>query len=193
MGGSASTQRQFADSFGKVNFSPRPIQNMQTAYANRPSSAADFFGRSGNGFGLARGINDKYTTNVDGTHSWKGISGILQFIWKFPFGYITNSDWGKGMNQIFWNIILFVIVFGLIYGGMIKSGALSVPEEMAAQTPDPMAQGMYFSVITMTTLGFGDITPATVGGQIVVMLHIILFFLFNFIWTLEFDPTELLK
>lgn len=192
MGSTQSTQG-FGQGIADFDIGPRALTNVAQAYKNRPTSATQFFGRQGDGFGLARGFGEKFASNADGTTSWRGISGILQFISKFPFGYMTKSDWGKGLNQIVWNILFFVVLFGLIYGSMIRNKALSVPAEMAAQTPDPMAQGMYFSVMIMTTLGFGDITPATIGGQIVVMLHIILFFLFNFIWTLEFDPAELMK
>ena len=31
---------------------------------------------------------------------------------------------------------------------------------------------LYFSVVTLTTLGFGDAVPQTIGGQIVVMLEV---------------------
>lgn len=134
----------------------------------------------------------KYT-QIGDKISWHGVSGFLQFFYKFPFGYMSESDWAFAVNQILWNILLFVVIPGFIYGSMIKNGSLSVPDGIKEQTPDPTFQGFYFAVITMTTLGFGDITPATVGGQVMVMFHILLFFLFNFIWTLEWDPAELAK
>lgn len=183
---------------GNAGGRENPIGNIQSAFRNRKSNplmqGKSFFGRGEQGgFGLASGFNDKYQTYGDGTVGWRGISGILQFIHKFPFGYMSKSDWAKSLNQILWNIIIFIGIFGAIYGGMIKSGALGVPDGIADQTPDPMAQGYYFAVVTMTTLGFGDITPATVGGQVMVMFQILLFFIFNFIWTLEYDPSELLQ
>lgn len=159
-----------------------------------PNRVSEFFGRSGNNgqraFGLTRGFEDKFSPNSDGTVSWKGISGVLQFFHKYPLGFV-KGDWGRAVNQIIWNIILFVVIPGAIYGSMIKNGSLSVPDGIAEQTPNPYSQGFYFSIVTMTTLGFGDITPATVGGQVMVMFHILLFFLFNFIWTLEWDPTQM--
>lgn len=160
---------------------------------NQSNNINRFFGK--NTFGLARGFQDKYEIDTDSVgkivgYSWKGMSGLLQFFHKYPLGFI-KSDWGRALNQIIWNIALFIVIPGAIYGSLIKNGSLSVPDNIKDQMPDPYAQGFYFSVITMTTLGFGDITPATIGGQVAVMFHILLFFIFNFIWTLEWDPTEL--
>ena len=31
---------------------------------------------------------------------------------------------------------------------------------------------LYFSVVTFTTLGFGDLSPLTVAGQVVLIVHI---------------------
>lgn len=141
-------------------------------------------------FRLTGDVMNKYT-NVNGIVTWKGMSGILQAFHRWPLGFGDNlkkAGWTKVANQIIWNILIFVLLFGLIYGGMIKSGALSVPEEMAKQTKNPFAQGLYFAVVTTTTLGFGDITPATVAGQMAVTFHIILFFIFNFIWSINFKP-----
>lgn len=165
-----------------------------------PSKVAQFFGASqgGRSFGLASGIDQKFTGTVEGGDlSWKGISGLLQFFHKWPMGFV-KADWGRAVNQVFWNILLFVIIPGAIYGSMIKSGSLSVPdgmkEKMAGEYEEgAFAQGFYFALMTLTTLGFGDITPSTVGAQVGVMFHIIGFILFNFIWAIEWDPTALIK
>ena len=34
--------------------------------------------------------------------------------------------------------------------------------------------GIYFSVVTFTTLGFGDIYPATVVGKVLVMVEVVI-------------------
>lgn len=180
-------------------FRPQFVQNVQDAYRNRMSSPGmrgrEFLGLSATkggpkAFTAATGLENKIITHKDGTFSWRGFSGILQFIHKFPFGYLTRKDWGKTLNQIFWNLFIFVFIFGMIYSAMIRSGALGVPDGIKEQTPNEFTQGLYFAVVTTTTLGFGDITPATVGGQIVVMVHILLFFMFNFIWTLDYGKPE---
>jgi hypothetical protein len=176
---------------------PRAVAPAAAAGPANPRLArlSNFFGRNPTGqqFGLAKGVTNKYTYDsstklVD----WKGVSGLLQFFHKYPMGFTTGmkqADWTKTFNQIFWNILIFVIGFGFLYS--MNMSSFSVPEEMDKQVSNPVAKGMYFSVVTMTTLGFGDITPSTVGGQVLVMFHIMLFFLFNFIWAIDFKPEKL--
>lgn len=141
---------------------------------------------------LLQGYEDKYSPTRSRVAEvfkveWRGFSGFLQFFTRFPLPIDNNA--AKLFNQIFWNIIFFILIYGAIYGALIKnkSKALSIPEEMDKQTESPWTKGFYFAIVTMTTLGFGDITPGNVGGQMLVMSHIVLFFLFNFIWTLDFE------
>jgi len=121
---------------------------------------------------------------------WDGFSGLLQWFTKYPIP--IEASWAPTLNQILWNIIFFILFYGLIYGAIINSGSemISVPEEIQQQTPSPWTQGIYFSIVTMTSLGFGDITPGTFGGQMIVTSQILLFFMFNFIWTLNFDVSS---
>lgn len=133
-------------------------------------------------------VKDKFGTffKLD----WDGFSGLLQWFTKYPIP--IDSSWAFTLNQIVWNVLFFILFYGLIYGAIINSGSemISVPEEIQKQTPSPWTQGIYFSIVTMTSLGFGDITPATFGGQMLVTSQILLFFIFNFIWTLNFDFME---
>lgn len=168
------------------NFTP----NYETI--QRPTTRVeDFFGKRDSGFGLLRGAEEgiKYYVNNKGEVLWRGMSGILQFFHRWPLGFIKNS-WARSVNQVIWNVILFIIIPGAIYSALIRNNAINVPEEIQKQTPDPFKQGLYFATVTMTTLGFGDITPKTIGAQIAVMFHILFFFIFNFIWTLDFDLSE---
>jgi len=187
---------------------PSFVSNIRDAYARRSHPdwvSTNYWGSKGPGdsekaFSFASGI-DKKMFIKDGQISWRGFSGILQFIHKAPFGYLggPGTTWGLTLNQIFWNIVIFVLIFGSIYGVMIRDGHISVPEKaIQAQNNDPigtsstndnyMQQGLYFALVTTTTLGFGDIVPKTVGGQVMVMFHILLFFIFNFIWVINYDP-----
>lgn len=194
---------------------PQFIQNLQDMYARRSMpewTGTNYWGTASTpggerAFGLASGLENKMMIK-DGQVSWRGFSGILQFIHKFPFGYLGGPDskWGLIINQIFWNIVIFVLLFGSIYGLMIKTGHFKVPEnaikaqntggggiEADATTTNEnyMQQGLYFAVVTTTTLGFGDIVPKTVGAQVMVMFHMLLFFIFNFIWYLDYAAIEL--
>jgi voltage-gated potassium channel len=39
---------------------------------------------------------------------------------------------------------------------------------------ETMFDALYFSVVTLTTVGFGDVTPVSVGGRAVTMMMIII-------------------
>ena len=160
---------------------------------NPPGKFAEFFGQGHDKFRVLGDVTNKYT-NIDGLVEWKGMSGVLQFFHNWPMGFrsLKKAGWTKTFNQIFWNVLIFVLAFAAIYAGAISSGAISVPQEIKDKTDDnKFLQGLYFAVVTMTTLGFGDITPATVGGQILVMFHILSFFVFNFIWSIDFKPESI--
>ncbi len=63
-----------------------------------------------------------------------------------------------------WLYIGAVILFGIIYGNFSKYFGL----------PDSWTDSFYLSVVTITTLGFGDITPAKDCGKIVVSIQAVI-------------------
>ena len=85
-------------------------------------------------------------------------------IWLFrAWGLI---DYGRSMLAVFVLAFLIVTVFGLIYlfsPDMISYGSHH-------KTP---FSPFYFSIVTFTTLGFGDVTPNGVCGEIIVSLQVI--------------------
>ncbi len=58
-----------------------------------------------------------------------------------------------------------VVFFTLVYWLFPSSLGLAI---------DNFVEALYFSVVTMTTLGFGDISPKTVIGQVLVTLQVFL-------------------
>lgn len=63
-------------------------------------------------------------------------------------------------------IVLMVVVFGslmyLIEGGIPESGFTSIP------------RSIYWAIVTLTTVGYGDITPVTPAGQFISAIVMIL-------------------
>lgn len=58
------------------------------------------------------------------------------------------------------NYISFAMMFAAVYR--------AVPGQFGPSQPDSVASALYFSIVTMTTLGFGDIAPLTGCARILV-------------------------
>ncbi|MGJ3247494.1 MAG: ion transporter [Elainellaceae cyanobacterium] len=95
---------------------------------------------------------------------WFRLLKLIRFIrGKTAFGYWTDED-----SLIFARILftLFAIIF--IYSGLIY-------QVEHPKNPDEFRtflDAMYFSVATMTTVGFGDITPISEAGRLLTILMI---------------------
>ncbi len=74
-------------------------------------------------------------------------------------------DYGRSMLAVFVIALLIVVIFGVIYlvPGIISYG----------KNHNTLFSPFYFSIVTFTTLGFGDITPNGGIGEIIVSLQVI--------------------
>jgi voltage-gated potassium channel len=95
---------------------------------------------------------------------WFRILRLIRFIdRKFLFASISTED-----GMIFARILftLFAIVF--IYSGLIYQ----VEHPVNPQNYGTFLDAFYFSVVTMTTVGFGDVTPISELGRLLTVLMI---------------------
>jgi hypothetical protein len=92
-------------------------------------------------------------------YQWKGTWRIGLFR---AWGLI---DYGRSMLAAFVIAFLIVVVFGALYfiPGIISYGS----HHKTWFSP------FYFSIVTFTTLGFGDVTPNGVCGEMLVSLQVI--------------------
>lgn len=67
---------------------------------------------------------------------------------------------------------LEVVGFGLIYRAGMDHGWF----ELAHDLPATMITALYFSGVTVSTLGYGDVTPATAGAQFLTVLQALIGF-----------------
>ena len=90
---------------------------------------------------------------------------LIRFIdQRFLFGSINTED-----GVIFARILftLFAIIF--VYSGLIYQVEHPVNSDVFATFLD----AFYFSVVTMTTVGFGDVTPISELGRLLTVLMIL--------------------
>ncbi len=88
--------------------------------------------------------------------SYNWLSKILYYPW------LWTCDCGRSMLRWCCCIGLFSLLFSYFYS-LVGIDYGSYPTALSP---------FYFSVVTLTTLGFGDVAPNSIGGQIVVMLEV---------------------
>ncbi|MCU0570601.1 MAG: ion transporter [Oculatellaceae cyanobacterium Prado106] len=96
---------------------------------------------------------------------WFRILRLVRFIeGRTIFGYVSRED-----SVIFVRILftLFTIIF--VYSGLIYQ----VEHPVNSGQFKTFLDAVYFSVATMTTVGFGDITPSSEMGQLLTVLMIL--------------------
>ena len=88
--------------------------------------------------------------------SYNWISKLLYYPW------MLTCDCGRSMFRWFCCIGVLLVIFTYLYSFV---GIDYGPHETGLSP-------LYFSVVTMTTLGFGDVVPKTSGGQILAMVEV---------------------
>lgn len=96
---------------------------------------------------------------------WFRILRLIRFLeGKTLFGRISTAD-----SVIFARILftLFAIIF--IYSGLIYQ----VEHPVNSESFNTFLDAVYFSVVTMTTVGFGDVTPISEAGRLMTVMMIL--------------------
>ncbi len=82
---------------------------------------------------------------------------------KFFFGEVTAE------HLIVLRIVLTVVCLVFVTGGTLYE----LEHEAHPETWPSLFDGIYFAVVTLTTVGFGDMTPHTLAGKMVTMVMIL--------------------
>lgn len=96
---------------------------------------------------------------------WFRVLRLLRFLDRQTlFGHISTED-GVILTRILFT--LFAIIF--VYSGLIYQ----VEHPVNPEAFDTFFDAVYFSVVTMTTVGFGDVTPISQGGRLMTVMMIL--------------------
>jgi hypothetical protein len=105
---------------------------------------------------------------------------FILFLIYVTHGLVRHSLRAKWITgEILFAVACVYLLLALIWAlgfGMAESltpGALAFPEGVVGAGEDPSGRGlyMYFSFVTLTTLGYGDIAPASDAARIMAMLE----------------------
>ena len=86
---------------------------------------------------------------------------------KFWFWFWGLSDYGRSFVSVIVLASIFICSFGWVYSHCHQLIS-SYPRSPTPFTP------YYFSIVTYTTLGFGDVRPNNMAGEILVSIEVIL-------------------
>jgi len=105
---------------------------------------------------------------------------IMALYFLFIFLHTTRFFHGAIAKSVLVNVIYFLIIFylllifwfGVFHYNLFRLNSLAYKTENL--TNHPFVDFLYFSVVTVTTLGYGDITPATIVPKIVSIAQVII-------------------
>ena len=84
-----------------------------------------------------------------------------------------SCDCGRGFVRLLALCGIFILAFALIFYLTALLGSPVVEPDPPMSVTNPIGY-LYFSVVTFSTLGFGDVTPCNWVGQVLVMLEVLL-------------------
>ncbi len=90
--------------------------------------------------------------------TYSKLSGILYYPW------LWTCDCGRSMFR--WCCCIGLLL--LLFAGIYSQVGIDYGSYQTFLSP------LYFSVVTLTTLGFGDVVPNCIAGQVVVMIEVLI-------------------
>ncbi len=133
----------------------------------------------GNPIFIRAALDQDYLDSLE--HHWAGTWRSYLFL---PWGWI---DYGRSLSRLVFYASFIVLLYGFIYS--LFPELLHWPESLCLdckqgveclddqQTAASWFTPFYFSIVTYTTLGFGDIHPQNLLGELIVSSEVIIGYL----------------
>ncbi len=114
-------------------------------------------------------ITSKRIKIMDFTHSFYASHSVIVKGKKSPLEKMR--DFLRSIFSVnFWSGFLFLITFILLFGVLIWVFERNENPEKFRNDYHGIKDGIWWSVVTMTTVGYGDKTPVSRGGKIVALI-----------------------
>lgn len=94
-------------------------------------------------------------------HEFRSLSRLNAVVY---WAWWLTSDCGRSLMR--WGA--FTAVIALVFAGLFTLVAVDYGDHETALSP------LYYSVVTLTTLGYGDVLPASRGAQILAMVEVVI-------------------
>jgi len=106
----------------------------------------------------------RYAQDQDYIEEFKEAHPVYYTFW------LALTDCGRSMTRVVMWSVAFALFFGLVFYALGEQAFVIAQREEMGWSPFTM---IYYSVVTFTTLGFGDITPRTPLAAGIVMVEVI--------------------
>jgi len=108
-----------------------------------------------------------------GSWLWKCI-GVVRYVGDFLFLRLTTA-YGASLTRLFATWVSLIGGFSAVYFLLCRAGMhLFSPGSKGLEVPFSFGRALYFSIVTFTTLGYGDIVPGAGLGSALVAIEAIL-------------------
>lgn len=94
---------------------------------------------------------------------------LKHWCYRNPLGYFIN------LKRVLWTLAVVVVVFSLLFS--LTPDALKFTKGCGASGWEQFGNCIYFTIVTLTTLGYGDIQPVGIGKYYATFLACIGLFL----------------
>ena len=166
-----------AASFQNVNFNSDTIwQWLRNKFTHQPEQPTEFYLNNEDINGVSNPFFKRYVSDQLFIRAFKEVHPFWAIIWRW------SSDYGRSLALwALWSLLI-ALSFSLVY----MAAPVWLPESLREVMPqfhqvtgdqadEPLTfwKSFYFSIVTFTTLGFGDVVADNTSARILVTLEVI--------------------